>query len=97
MSIVIARPRMRYVLLILAVGLAGCGQNQSVASLVGERTYRIVSPEIPGGAEGPNRRLAGQLCPGGYLKLDENAHKGGPDRADFQEQNITTVWTIKCI
>ena len=87
---------MRYVVLLLAVTLAACGE-QSSATRINERTWRIVSPEIPGGAEGPNRRLANQLCPGGFLKLDDQAHKGGPDRADFQQQNITTVWTIKCI
>jgi hypothetical protein len=92
-----SRPRMRYLALLLAVILGACGVNQSEGSRIGDRTYRIISPEIAGGAEAPNRRLAQQLCPGGYRKLDEAAHKGGVDRADAQEQGITTIWTIKCL
>jgi phage-related protein len=88
---------MRYLLPLIAVLLIGCGQNQSEFSRVGERTYKIIGPEIAGGAEGPNRRLAQQLCPNGYRKLNEESHKGGPDRADAQDYNITTIWTIKCI
>jgi len=88
---------MRYtVLLLFAVMLAGC-VSESAATRIAERTYRIVSPEIPGGAEAPNRRLAQQLCPGGYLKLNEQAHKGGVDRAIYDEQRVTTIWTVKCI
>lgn len=87
---------MRYLLPLLAVMLAACSGNQSEASRIGERTYRIISPEIPGGAEAPNRRLANQLCPGGFLKLNEDAHKGGPDRAT-DSTDVTTIWTIKCI
>jgi hypothetical protein len=88
---------MRYLLLLLAVVLGACGANQSEASRIGDRTYRIFSPEVAGGAEAPNRRLAQQLCPNGYRKLDEVAHKGGEDRADWYEQGITTIWTIKCL
>jgi hypothetical protein len=87
---------MRYLIVLLAVTLAACAE-QSSATRLNERTWRIVSPEIPGGAEAPNRRLAQQLCPGGYRKLDENAHKGGPDRVELDQQNITTIWTIKCL
>jgi hypothetical protein len=87
---------MRYALLLLAGLLAGCTANQSEASRIGDRMYRIFSPEIAGGAEGPNRRLAQQLCPNGYRKLNEEAHKGGPDRAT-DESGITTIWIIKCI
>jgi hypothetical protein len=86
---------MRYLLPLLAIVLVGCSQSE--ASRIGDRTYRIISPEVPGGAEGPNRRLAEQLCPRGYRKLDEEAHKGGPDRAIYDQQNITTIWVIKCI
>jgi hypothetical protein len=88
---------MRYLLLLVAVALAACNVNQSEASRIGDRTYRIFSPEVAGGAEAPNRRLAQQLCPNGYRKLDEEAHKGGADRADWYQQNITTIWVIKCI
>jgi hypothetical protein len=87
---------MRYLLPTIAILLlVGCSDSE--ATRIGDRTYRIVSAEIPGGAEGPNRRLAERLCPGGYRKLDEQAHKGGPDRAIYDEQNITTIWVIKCL
>jgi len=89
---------MRFLLLMPAVGLlVGCTQNQADFTRIGERTFRIESPPIAGGAEGPNRRLAIQLCPGGYRLLNEEAHKGGPDRADFREFNTTTVWVVKCL
>jgi hypothetical protein len=86
---------MRFALLFAVVVLAGCSE-QSVATRIGDRQYRIVSPEIPGGAEGPNLRLSNQLCPGGFRRLTEEAHKGGEDRAK-DNQEITTIWTIKCI
>ena len=76
--------------------LAGCAQNQSDFTRIGERTFRIESPPIPGGADGPNRRLATQLCPGGYRLLNSQANKGGVDRA-IEEQNITTTWVVKCL
>ena len=88
---------MRYLLPLVAVVLVGCAQNQSDFVRIGERTFRIESPPIPGGAEGPNRRLAQQLCPAGYRLLNEDSHKGGLDRADWYEQNTTTVWVVKCI
>ena len=89
--------RFRLLLPLVAIALVGCTQNQSDFTQVGERTYRIESPPIPGGADGPNRRLAMQLCPNGFRKLSADSHKGGPDRADWYEQNTTTVWVVKCI
>jgi len=83
--------------LVAAVVLVGCGQTQSDFTRIGERTFRIESPPIAGGAEGPNRRLAQQLCPNGYRLLNQDAHKGGLDRADAQEYKITTIWVVKCI
>jgi hypothetical protein len=89
---------MRFLLpLIAVVLLAGCTQNQSSASLIGERTYRIESPPIAGGAIGPNQRLAQSLCPNGYRLLNDQAHKGGVDRADWYEQGTTTIWVVKCL
>jgi hypothetical protein len=91
---------MRYWLLLslVAVGLMGCGgPNQADAVRIGERTFRIESPPIPGGAIAPNQRLAQQLCPGGYRVLNDTAHKGGIDRVDDYEQGITTVWVVKCL
>jgi hypothetical protein len=39
-----------------SAGLAAC--SQSYASRVDERTYHIEGPEVPGGSDAPNRRLA---------------------------------------
>jgi hypothetical protein len=89
---------MRYLLpLTVALVLAGCAQNQSDFTRIGERTFRIESQPIPGGAKGPNQRLATQLCPTGYRLLNEDEHKGGVDRVDWYEQNTTTVWVVRCI
>ena len=33
----------------------------------------------------------------GYRLLNQEAHKGGLDRADAQEYNTTTIWVVKCI
>jgi hypothetical protein len=85
-------------LLFAAFVLSGCGgPNLSDAVRIGERTYRIESPPIPGGATAPNQRLAQQLCPGGFRVLDSTAHKGGLDRADYSEQGTTTIWVVKCL
>lgn len=91
---------MRYLLLLplIAVTVAACGgPNQADAIRIAERTFRIEGPPIPGGAVGPNERLAKQLCPGGYRLLDDKSHKGGIDRADWYEQGTTTIWVVKCI
>jgi hypothetical protein len=88
---------MRYLLPLVALALAGCAQNQSDFTRIGERTFRIESPPIPGGATGPNQRVAQQLCPGGYRLLNSDSHKGGADRAIYDEQNTTTIWVVRCI
>jgi hypothetical protein len=89
---------MRYLLpAMIVLALAGCAENQSDFTRIGERTFRIESPPIPGGATGPNQRLATRLCPGGYRLLNSDAHKGGIDRAIYDEQNTTTVWVVKCL
>jgi hypothetical protein len=91
--------RLRYGLLLLAAALTACAQGQSSFSQVGERTYRIESEPIPGGATGPNHRLAMQLCPGGYRLINSQAMKGGPDRAKSSPDDLatTTIWVVKCI
>jgi hypothetical protein len=89
---------MRFLLLAFAVAaLAGCTQNQADFTRIGDRTFKIESPPIAGGAEGPNRRVATQLCPGGYRLLNAESFKGGPDRVDYREFNTTTVWVVKCL
>jgi hypothetical protein len=40
--------------------------------------------------------LANRLCPKGYRVVDSESHKGGPDRV-VDDDNIMTVWTIRCI
>ena len=70
---------MRFLLPLVAIALIGCTQNVADFTRIGERTFRIESPPIAGGAEGPNRRMAQQLCPNGYRLLNEEAHKGGID------------------
>jgi len=83
---------------LVAVLLAGCGgPNEAEAVRIGERTFRIESPAIAGGAVGPNQRLAQKLCPSGYRVLNETANKGGLDRADWYEHGETTIWVVKCI
>ena len=90
---------MRYLLLLAATAaaLTACAGNDSQMTRIDARTFKIESPEIPGGSDVPNKRLAQQLCPNGYRLLNADAHKGGPDRAINDQQNITTVWMIRCL
>jgi hypothetical protein len=85
---------MRPLLLLTVLLLAAC--TEATASRVDDRTFRIEGPGVPGGSEGPNRRLASRVCPKGYRVLDSETHKGGPDRAT-DDLNEMTVWTIRCI
>jgi hypothetical protein len=84
------RPFAVLTLLTLAsTGLAAC--SQSYASRVDDRTYRIEGPEVPGGSDTPNRRLADKLCPHGYRVVEESRRK--PDT----NSQIQTFWTIRCL
>ncbi len=60
------------------------------------RTYQIQSDAIPGGSDTPNRRLAAQVCPGGYRVLTDTEHRNTPDRAR-DEPGVFTTWTIRCL
>jgi len=71
------------------LSLAACSESQ--ASRVDERTYRIESPRIAGGAIGPNQRLAEQFCPRGYRVLNQTR-----DTDNF-EGGTSIVWTIRCL
>jgi hypothetical protein len=85
---------MRLLLLLLPLLLVAC--TESTANRVDDRTFRIEGPGVPGGSEAPNRRLANRLCPKGYRLVDSETHKGGPDRV-IDDDNMMTVWTIRCI
>ena len=76
-------------LLLTFAGLTAC--TQAFGSRLDEPAFRIEGPQIPGGSDAPNRRLAEKLCPRGYRVLEEGRHK--PD-ADAQ---IATDWTIRCL
>jgi hypothetical protein len=88
---------MRYLLPLAVFALTACAGNDAQMTRIDARTFKIESPEIPGGSAAPNRRLAQQLCPNGYRLLNEDAHKGGPDRAFYDQQNITTIWLVRCL
>ncbi len=85
---------MRLLLLIAMLVLAAC--TESSISRIDSRTFLIESAGIPGGAEGPNRRLAERVCPGGYRVMDKTAHQNTPDR--YREEPGTFInWTIRCL
>ena len=48
-------------LVFAAAGLNAC--TEAFGSRLDERTFRIEGPEVPGGSDAPNRRLAEKLCP----------------------------------
>ena len=74
--------------------LAAC--TEASVSRIDSRTFEIESGGIPGGSEGPNRRLAERVCPGGYRVMDTTVHRNTPDRAS-EEPGVFTNWTIRCL
>lgn len=74
--------------------LAAC--TQAAATRLDARTFRIDGPGIAGGSAAPNRRLARQLCPGGYRLLSQEQRRHTPDDAS-DEPGTFTNWTIRCI
>jgi hypothetical protein len=85
---------MRAVMLLALLALAGC--SESSLSRIDARTFSIQSSGIPGGSEAPNRRLAERVCPKGYRIVDQEVHRGTPDRAR-EESGVFTNWTIRCL
>jgi hypothetical protein len=85
---------MRALLPLALLLVAGCTEGS--VSRVDSRTFLIESGGIPGGSEGPNRRLAERVCPGGYRVMDQTVHRNSPDRAS-EEPGIFTNWTIRCL
>lgn len=82
-------------LLVTTLALAACIQPS--VSKLDYRTYAINSGGIPGGSDAPNRRIAEQVCPGGYRVLDESVHRNTPDRAAEENGSVFTAWTIRCL
>jgi hypothetical protein len=85
---------MRILLLTALLSLVAC-TGASLTKL-DYRTYQIQSDAIPGGSDAPNRRVAEQVCPGGYRVMNETASNNTPDRARDQ-QGVFTTWTIRCL
>jgi hypothetical protein len=85
---------MRAFLLLGLLCLAAC--TEASLSKIDSRTFRIESGGIPGGSEAPIRRLAERACPGGYRVVDQEVHRGTPDRAR-DEPGVFTNWTIRCL
>jgi hypothetical protein len=87
---------MRIPLLLATLLVLGACVEPSLSKL-DYRTYEINSGGIPGGSDAPNRRLAEQVCPGGYRVLDESVHRNTPDRARDEIGSVFTTWTIRCL
>jgi hypothetical protein len=85
---------MRLLLLITILGLTGC--IGATLTKLDNRTYRLQTDAIAGGSTAPNRRLAEQVCPGGYRVLNETASNNTPDRARDMP-GVFTTWTIRCL
>jgi len=86
--------RIAWLLPLALGGLAGC--TEAIATRLDERTYLIEGPGVPGGSEGPNRREASRMCPKGYRILEEETHRGGPNRYTDQP-GVYTNWRIRCL
>jgi len=88
---------LRTAILLLALGgLVGCAGTMSAsATKIDDRTFRVEGPEVPGGVEAPNRRVAERVCPGGYRVLGTTRSKEGC--SDGCNAAITTNWVIRCL
>jgi hypothetical protein len=76
-------------LVLVSAGLNAC--TEAFGSRLDEHTFRIEGPQVPGGSDAPNRRVAEKLCPKGYRVLEESRHK-----AD-QDAQLATTWTVRCL
>jgi hypothetical protein len=83
------------ILLLPLAGLVCCSPMQSSAAKIDDRTYRIEGPQVPGGADAPNRRTAERVCPSGYRVLDSTRSKEGC--SDGCNAAISTSWVIRCL
>ena len=80
---------------LLAPAALVCCTANSFATKIDNRTFRIEGPEVPGGADAPNRRVAERVCPGGYRVLDSTKTKEGC--SDGCNAGISTSWLIRCL
>lgn len=88
-------PMPRILLCLIAVAaVAGCTQA-SVTSL-GNHTFQIRGPGIPGGSTVPNQRVAARVCPDGYRVLHQIVRNNTPDGYS-DEPGVFTNWTIRCL
>lgn len=78
----------------VAVLVAGC--SQATVTELGNRTYHIGGPGIPGGSAEPNRRVAARVCPDGYRVLHQTVRDNTPDGYS-REPGTFTNWTIRCL
>ncbi|MGH7045731.1 MAG: hypothetical protein ACREE2_04990 [Stellaceae bacterium] len=83
-------------LLLLPLVLALVSCTGATLTKLDYRTYQIQSDAIPGGSDAPNRRVAAQVCPGGYRVMQRIASNNTPDRARDMP-GVFTTWTIRCL
>lgn len=76
-------------LVLLPLLLSACSQSR--ASRIDERTFQIEGPQIPGGSDAPNRRIAEEVCPHGYRVVDSKRYKADP------QSQPQTDWTVRCL
>lgn len=87
---------MSRILLCLAVAAALAGCTAAKITELGNRTFRIEGPGVPGGSTVPNQRLAARACPNGYRVLDETVRRNTPDGYS-DEPGVFTNWTVRCL
>lgn len=82
--------------LCLAAALAIAGCTKATVTELGNRTFHIEGPGIPGGSSVPNQRLAARVCPDGYRVLHKTVRYNSPDGYS-EEPGVFTNWTIRCL
>jgi len=82
---------MRPLLMLVLLLLAAC--TEATATRVDDRTFLIQGPSLSVSAEGPNRRMAEQLCPGGYRVLESQNLRG----VGIVPSDIVTTWAVRCL
>ncbi|HJU15394.1 MAG TPA: hypothetical protein VJ770_02895 [Stellaceae bacterium] len=83
-------------LLCLAAVVAIAGCTEATVTELGNHTFRIEGPGVPGGSTVPNQRMAARMCPDGYRVLDQKVRNNTPDGYS-DEPGVFTNWTIRCI